>query len=73
MASASSDVAPVRISGAPGLPQGDAPPYPPNPVAGVPDLDDITAVSTIPGPSTVAPFATGALGLLLARRRSTPR
>jgi hypothetical protein len=42
-------------------------------IAATLDLDNITAVAVVPEPSTVALFATGALGLLLARRRLTRR
>jgi hypothetical protein len=45
----------------------------PAPLAATVGLDNITAVSTVPEPSTAVLLGTGALGLLLARRRRPPR
>ena len=68
-----SNVTAVRIFHGPTPVNPATPLYPPPPVNGRLGLDNITAVATVPEPSTVALFATGALGLLLARRRRSGR
>ena len=72
VAGAMNNVTLVRIFAAPSIVGPGIDAFPPAPMVGVLDLDNIAAV-TVPEPSTVALFATGALGILLARRRSTRR
>jgi hypothetical protein len=62
----------VRIFHGPALSEQTEPgppPYPPEPVVGVLGIDNLTAVSAVPEPSTVVLLGTGILGLLVARHR----